>query len=167
MDTRFDSIIATAAARWSVPFDWIKAVIGTEYSFNANAYRYEPRIQDESIGLMQLLTRTAYGLGFAGSIDDLYLPEINIDLGTKLLADLRDRFATTGDDTNDFRRVYSAYNSGRPDLWESSSQVRTNVERALDWLRRVRESIPPGAAAAAGGGVLILVLAAAWLLLRR
>jgi soluble lytic murein transglycosylase-like protein len=121
----FDDLIRQAAAKWNVPEAWINAVIDVESSFQSDAYRAEPQINDASYGLMQLLYGTAQRLGYAGSPDGLYDPATNIDLGSQLLGQLR---ASYGDD---FRRVYSAYNSGKPDLWQTSSQVAANVGRAL------------------------------------
>jgi len=151
MNNDFDPLISASSARWGVPFQWVKAVIGTESNFNPGAYRAEPRIGDASYGLMQLLSETARGLGWSGyDPEELFEPALNIDLGTKLLADLRGRYG------DNFNRVYSAYNSGRPDLWETSSQVRHNVDRALDWLDRVMAEHPEAVAAAAGAGLLVI-----------
>ena len=159
MNDSFDALIADAAARYGLPFSWIKAVVATESNFDPMAQRSEPQINDESIGLMQLLTATARGLGFTGSIDELYDPWINIDLGARLLAQLKSRYGS-------FRRVYSAYNSGNPDRWETSSQVLHNVERAEEWLARVIEEHPE-AAAAAGAGLLVLLALGIWFFLKR
>jgi len=122
----FDEFISQASQAYNVPESWIRAVIETESSWNPNAYRYESKIKDASYGLMQLLGKTAIGLGFKGDVyNGLYDPETNIDLGTRDLAQLR---AIHGDD---FRRVYSAYNSGDPDLWETSAQVAAHVANAV------------------------------------
>jgi soluble lytic murein transglycosylase-like protein len=131
---RYDAIISEASRAFGVPVSWIKAVIGTESSFRERALRNEPAINDRSVGLMQLLTRTARGLGFAGTDEELFDPRTNIFLGTQLLAQLRARYG------DDFRRVYSAYNSGRPDLYTTSVQVQTHVGRAVVWLERFQAS---------------------------
>src|SRR5262245_2413653 len=153
MNNNYDALISASSARYGVPFAWVKAVIGNESNFNPTAYRAEPRLGDASYGLMQLLSETARGLGWSGEdAEELYDPELNIELGTKYLADLRARYG------DDFRRVYSAYNSGRPDLWETSAQVRHNVDRAQGWLEQVITEHPI-AAAAAGGGAILAALA--------
>ena len=159
MNNEFDGLISAASGRYSVPFTWIKAVIGTESNFDPQAYRAEPRINDASYGLMQLLAGTARGLGYSGSINGLYDPATNINLGTKLLADLRGRYGA------DFRRVYSAYNSGSPDRWETSDQVRHNVERAEEWLLSVLEEYP--AAAAGGFGLVVAIGVGLWFYFRK
>ncbi len=122
--------IRAASQRYHVPESWIQAVIEVESAWNPQAYRAEPQIQDASRGLMQILGRTARGLGFTGDPADLFNVEINIDLGTKLLGQLRERYG------DDFRRVYSAYNSGKPDLYKTSSQVAANVARAVEALSK-------------------------------
>jgi soluble lytic murein transglycosylase-like protein len=160
MRNDFDGLISASSARWSVPFAWIKAVIGTESNFDPEAYRADPRIGDASYGLMQLLSRTAAGLGFRGDPAELFDPALNIELGTELLSQLRGSYG------DDFRRVYSAYNSGNPDRWETSSEVARNVNRALDWLSRVSAESPV-AVAASGAGLFFLVLGGIWFLMRR
>jgi soluble lytic murein transglycosylase-like protein len=123
---RYRDYIAAGAWLNDVPEEWIKAVILTESSGNPQAYRYEPKLQDASYGLMQLLYSTAKGLGYQGPAAGLYDPETNIKLGSRLLGQLKQRYGDS------FPRVYSAYNSGRPDLYLSSTQVWNNVQRALN-----------------------------------
>jgi soluble lytic murein transglycosylase-like protein len=143
----YEDLIAQASAFYSVPVEWIQAVIETESSWNPNAYRYEAKIKDASYGLMQVLGKTAVGLGFEGDVNnDLYDPATNIDLGAHDLAQLRKSYG------DDFRRVYSAYNSGKPDLWETSAEVGANVERALANLAKWTSD------SGAGAGVLLVLI---------
>lgn len=140
MNTQYDQIFQDAADRWGIPFEWIKAIAATESSFDSTAIRPEPRINDASYGLMQILTSTARGLGWRGTDPkDLLDPWVNVNLGAKLIAQLKAAYGS-------FERVYSAYNSGKPDRYLTSSEVATNVNRALDWLNRVitdiGESLP-------------------------
>lgn len=148
----FDTEIATSARQYNVPEEWIRAVIETESSWNPNAYRYEERIKDASYGLMQVLGRTAIGLGFEGDVyQDLYNPAVNIDLGTRDLAELIRAYGS------DFRRVYSAYNSGKPDLWQTSQEVAGHVENAV-------ENLAKWSTSTSGSGLLLLLAAlAVWL----
>jgi soluble lytic murein transglycosylase-like protein len=150
----WEAEITAASQRYQVPEEWIRAVIETESSWNPNAYRYEAKIKDASYGLMQVLGKTAVGLGFTGDVyNDLYDPETNINLGTEDLAQLRHSYG------NDFQRVYSAYNSGNPDLWQSSEEVAANVERAVANLAKWTTTEP------AGAGILVLLIAlGVWLL---
>ena len=156
----FDTEIRDAALRYYVPESWIKAVIETESSWNPDAFRAEPRINDASYGLMQLLYRTAKGLGYTGTKDGLYDPATNIDLGTKLLGNLRQRLG------DDFQRVYSAYNSGNPDLWTTSKEVAANVARAVQYLTKwvAAEAATLTASPSSGplAGLIVLVLLWSW-----
>lgn len=131
MKNDFDAIISKYADIHGVPFQWIKAVIATESSFYPKAYRAEPQINDGSYGLMQLLGRTARNLGFTGDASQLFEPDLNIQYGTKLLAQLQRSYG------DDFRRIYSAYNSGKPDLYLTSTQVGSNVDRAMRYLESI------------------------------
>jgi len=147
----YDLIIADQAEASGVPFAWIKAIIGAESDFNPDAYRPEPQINDGSYGLMQLLYKTARGLGYTGQSSGLYDPLINITLGAKLLAQLRRAYG------DNFSRVYSAYNSGKPDLYLTSNAVAAHVNRAKSYLEQVEASITyvypdDGGSAPEGGG---------------
>jgi hypothetical protein len=94
----------------NVPSAIIKGIIGAESAFRADARRGEAHLDDASHGLMQILLSTAQGLGFAGPIDSLYAPAVNLYYGTKLLSGLYARLGNWPD-------AISAYNGGvRPEL---------------------------------------------------
>jgi len=65
-----------------------------ESSGYTDALKEEPQIGDRSRGLMQLLERTAKGLGFPSieSFDRLFDPDVCILYGTKLLTQNLDGF---------------------------------------------------------------------------
>jgi soluble lytic murein transglycosylase-like protein len=153
---QFQTSISTYARQFVVPEAWIKAVILQESSGNPKAYRAEPRINDASYGLMQLLYRTAKGLGYTGAAEGLYDPDLNIQLGTKLLGQLRRQYG------DNFERVYSAYNSGSPDKYLTSSQVADHVGKAVAWLTRVIEAEPLVATSGAIGVLILLILLWHW-----
>jgi soluble lytic murein transglycosylase-like protein len=154
----FDDLIQSAAAVNAVPESWIRATIDVESAWNPDAYRAEPKINDGSYGLMQLLERTARNLGFTGDVAELFDPATNIEWGAKLLGDLRRRYG------DDFRLVYSAYNSGNPNLWQSSPEVAAHVERALIALEKYVvasvETVTGGQTVI--GALVVLVLLWAW-----
>jgi len=113
-ESAFDPIVFANSAKYGVPPWVIKATIGKESSFNPKAYRAEPAIGDASRGLMQILLSTAKDLGLRGDPGDdvlkiggLYEPALNIQLGTKLLAQLRSRYTSSPWDD-----IYAAYNAG-------------------------------------------------------
>lgn len=112
-ENTFNSIIDKEATAQGVPPVLIKAVIGTESSFNPKAFREEKlpdgTIWDTSYGLMQLLFRTAVALGFPDDRSrymELMDPAINIHYGTKLLKQLISRYGFNPKD------IYAAYNAG-------------------------------------------------------
>lgn len=86
-ENEFDPIVDRASARYSVPANIIKGVMAKESSFNPQAYKSEPQINDASRGLMQVLFSTAVWAGFPRSADvnDLYKPDTNIPLGAIVL----------------------------------------------------------------------------------
>ncbi|MGH8652971.1 MAG: lytic transglycosylase domain-containing protein [Gammaproteobacteria bacterium] len=101
----YEIFILSSAKKYSVPSEIIKAIIIQESSGRPGAYREEKKIKDASRGLMQILLGTARQLGFSGPPDDLFSPEINIDLGTKYLAYQFSRYQNWDD-------AFAAYNSG-------------------------------------------------------
>ncbi len=124
----YDDLIAAASQKWSVPDWWIAGVIQAESSWNPNAVNLSD--PGGSRGLMQISGPTAHAYGIS-DLSTLFDPAVNIDVGTHLLSDLRSSYG------DDLRRVYSAYNSGKADLYLTSSEVANNVERVLaagaDW----------------------------------
>jgi soluble lytic murein transglycosylase-like protein len=131
MNNEYDDIIRSSADLHKVPFTWLKAIIGTESSFDPWAMRAEPRINDASRGLGQLLMRTARALGYQGDEEGLFDLATNIDLAARLVAELVNRCGM------DFRRVYSAYNSGGCETYLTSPQVQQHVHNAVAWLNQV------------------------------
>jgi soluble lytic murein transglycosylase-like protein len=135
---------------YNVPEAWIRAVIQVESNWNPNAYN--PNDPGGSRGLMQISGPTAKSYGVT-DLDSLYDPLYNIGIGTRLLDELRQRYG------DDFQAVYSAYNSGSPTLWQTSSQVAGHVENALNALAQFAEDNPAVMqTAAVGGSVLFWVL---------
>lgn len=158
----YDEIVADAAARHDVPAAFIKAIIGAESSYQIPAInRWEPAAGEYAYGPMQILLSTArqFAPGITGP--ELERPYTNIDVGAAFVRDLMNRFGVE----TDFRRIYSAYNSGRPDRWETSDQVRSNVERAIGWLERFTTETIAAAGATVSENPAGLFLAGALLLL--
>lgn len=152
----YDDIIAKYANVYNVPEPWIRAFIQTESSFNPMAYRAEPQINDASYGLMQLLYKTAVGLGFTGAPESLYDPDTNINLGVKLMAQLRARYG------DDIQAVYSAYNSGSGTAYLSNSSVAQHVANMLKNFEAVIASNPVVASTGSFAIVLVAILIWYW-----
>jgi soluble lytic murein transglycosylase-like protein len=108
-----DLIFCSAAKKYGIEKNLLKAMAVVESALNERAYRHEPmfwerylknndawkekdpKIVSSSYGLMQLMFTTAWNLGFRGQAEDLYNPVINVQLGAKLLAQLIDRISAT------------------------------------------------------------------------
>lgn len=119
-------VVSTALT--SFPDEYmLLAIIANESRGNANAERYEKRINDWSFGLCQLLTGTAYGLlkecnlkapaapiPKGGSVDAwrkfLCDPNTNIVLAASYLSRLNHKFKCKGDPI----LLYACYNAGSP-----------------------------------------------------
>ncbi|MCL6459112.1 MAG: lytic transglycosylase domain-containing protein [Gorillibacterium sp.] len=95
--TSYDPIITEASAKYGVDLSLIKAVIDQESSFNPLA-----ESSAGAKGLMQLMDKTADGLGVKDSFD----AEQNINGGTKFLAYLLNKY--DGDEAV----ALAAYNGG-------------------------------------------------------
>ncbi|MCG7383244.1 lytic transglycosylase domain-containing protein [Paenibacillus sp. ACRRY] len=95
--TDFESLIATASAKYNVPESLIKAVIDTESGFNPNVVS-----SAGAKGLMQLMDGTAAGLGVTNAFD----PAQSIDAGTKYLSLQLQRFG------GEVKMALAAYNAG-------------------------------------------------------
>ena len=101
-------IIANAAAKYNVEKALIKAVMRRESAFKPNAVREEPQIGDASIGLMQVLVKTAQWQMNDSNINRqmLFDPAFNVEVGTKYLRYLLNRYS------GDLKKAIAAYNAG-------------------------------------------------------
>ncbi len=104
----FGTLCAASARQYGVPVELIVATIFTESSGKPNARRAEPQINDESVGLMQTLVKTARFATGRKTLtgDDLLDPRTSIDAGTAYIA--LQRSVTQLDPP----KVAAAYNAG-------------------------------------------------------
>lgn len=109
---------AINAVLYAAEYDWLPAelmaFIEIESDFNPRAYRFEPRLNDASYGLMQILYRnTAVGeLLYKGAPGGLYEPETNVRLGVHLLDKNYDYLTQhLGREPEDYEYI-AAYNMG-------------------------------------------------------
>ncbi|MGI9353568.1 MAG: lytic transglycosylase domain-containing protein [Rhizobiaceae bacterium] len=77
---RYHRLIAKHARANGVPIKLAMAVVQVESNYRANA-----RGRAGEIGLMQLMPRTARGIGYRGKLKNLYKPDTNIRYGMKYL----------------------------------------------------------------------------------
>lgn len=106
-----DPIVNEMAAKYGIEPAWVKAHIKAESNWDVNASRFEAHKKDASWGLMQLLLATAREvLGNKElTTTQLIQPRVNIEAGTKFLAQLWKRFGN-------MRDAIAAYNAGSPRL---------------------------------------------------
>ena len=104
----YGALCAETAKRYGVPAELIVATIATESGGNPNSRRAEPKINDESIGLMQTLVTTARSATGRATLsgDDLLDPRTSIEAGTAYIASQR------GSTHFDPPLVAAAYNAG-------------------------------------------------------
>ncbi len=130
----YDDIISKWAYLYDVPIPWIQAVIQKESSWNPNAYN--PNDPTGAYGLMQVLYRTATGLGYSGDPTGLLDPDTNIMYGTKLIAQIRQK---VGDDV---QAMYSMYNSGSSTAYLTPGMVADHVRQFMTDLESVITNNP-------------------------
>lgn len=83
------------------------AIADIESSFNPKAIRLEKHLETASVGLFQILHKTAQiQFSFKGSIEDLKKPIINITMGIKYLAKCQQDFGL------DFQGLACCYQAG-------------------------------------------------------
>lgn len=106
---RYGYLIRHSAAEYDIDPNLIFATIMVESSGNTFAVRQEPRINDASYGLGQLLYNTARGIGYRGTSEGLFDPAVNIDLIAKYHKRNFDHYK----DLNSMQ-LTTAYNTGSP-----------------------------------------------------
>ena len=92
-----DEIISAVSKKYNVDENFIRAIIKQESGFNPNATS-----KKGAMGLMQLMPKTAKGLGVA----DAYNPEQNVEGGVKYIKSLIDKY------DGDKKIALAAYNAG-------------------------------------------------------
>lgn len=106
-----DPIIDEMGRKYNIEPALIRGVIKQESNWDVNASRYEAHKSDASWGLMQLMLDTARKvLGIPNlTTTQLINPRVNIEAGTKLLAENWVRWGNLSD-------AVAAYNAGSPRL---------------------------------------------------
>lgn len=141
-ENAYDDIVNQWASRYQVPAWVVKATIGKESAFNSRAYNAtDPGTG--SRGLMQMEEPTARELGLRGTVGDdnartggLYEPGLSIQLGTKYLSQLADRYPGEPWDA-----IYSAYNVGHLATLDNGSYVD---QSAVDEWSQIADHFQPG-----------------------
>lgn len=102
-----DKLIVQISSKHGVDPALTKAIMATESSFDVNARRAEPKIKDASIGLMQVLMKTARWMLNRPQLSESELvnPVVNIEAGVKYIKYQMGRYS-------DIKDVIAAYNAG-------------------------------------------------------
>lgn len=137
-------IVKSISSLYSVPVTLILAHIKQESSFNPNAYRSEPAINDASIGLMQVLVRTAQGIDPSATKELLYNPTYNIKIGTSYIAQNLAKYGNIKDAIAAYNAGYPRKNSqgiyvnskGVPNVQEYVDKVYNNYLMYNEWLNK-------------------------------
>lgn len=103
----FNREILAASQAAGVPVSVIKGFVGLESAFRPDAYREEKAIKDASYGLMQILYKTAQGVGYKGEPRGLLDPATSLLYGAKFLRGLLQRYPNVLD-------AIASYNMGHP-----------------------------------------------------
>lgn len=106
---RYGPLIHKSARTYDLDPNLIFATIMIESGGDTNAIRNEPRINDASYGLGQILYGTARGIGFRGQPSELFDPETNIDLIGKYHRRNLDHYKNLTP-----QELTTAYNTGSP-----------------------------------------------------
>jgi hypothetical protein len=135
--TLYRKNIEFAAAQHGVDPDLLEALVVTESSGHADAFRFEPKFYERylkdkeqwagkiprrissSYGLVQCMYPTALQYGFSQTAEPemLFLPDLNLDLGAKILAALLKRF------NNSVEKALQAYNAGPGNIGSPAAKV--------------------------------------------
>lgn len=107
--SRYGHLIRQAAQEYDLDPNLIFATIMVESGGDTYAIRHEPRINDASYGLGQILYGTAKGIGYRGKPEGLYDPQTNIYLIAKYHRRNFDRYTEL-----DALELTTAYNTGSP-----------------------------------------------------
>ncbi len=106
---RYGYLIRKSASDYDLDPNLIFATIMVESGGNTYAIRQEPRINDASYGLGQLLYSTARGIGYRGKPEGLFDPAVNIDLIARYHKRNFDRYKELSSS-----QLTVAYNTGSP-----------------------------------------------------
>lgn len=125
----YDTIIDKTAKKYNIDPDFIRAIIAQESAFKPDATRPEPQINDASMGLGQILKRTAAGhpINWKGDMSEVYKPDVNIDMIGKLIQYWQGR--TDGS----LEAIASAYNGGYRPQYGFGAPAPADVRICVRW----------------------------------
>lgn len=129
----FDGHINIAAQKYGVEPALIRAHIKAESNWDPSASRYEAHLNDSSLGLMQVLLRTAREQLKNQSLtaEQLLDPIVNIDVGTKYIAYQLSRY------NGNVLDAIAAYNAGSARKTASGNYVnQAYVDKVYNYYKQ-------------------------------
>lgn len=117
----YDPHIKTAADKYRIPVELLRAVMAVESNYNARAVS-----EKGAVGLMQLMPRTAQDM----YVGDIWDPAQNIDGGARYLRTLANQYQ------GDVVKTLAAYNAG-PDAVRRAGGAVPNIPETREYVRRV------------------------------
>ena len=117
----YDPHIRTAADKYRIPVDLLRAVMAVESNYNPRALS-----EKGAIGLMQLMPRTAEDM----YVGDVWDPAQNIDGGARYLRQLANQYQ------GDVVKTLAAYNAGPEAVRRAGGSV-PNIPETREYVRRV------------------------------
>jgi hypothetical protein len=130
---RYGPLIEQASNKYQVDPNLILATILVESGGDTNAIRQEPQINDASYGLGQILYGTARGIGHTGTPNDLFDPEINIELIARYH---RRNMDVYGPELTP-QQLTTAYNAGSP----YNTPYYGHIQKFEHWYQQARQVI--------------------------
>ncbi|MGB0850320.1 MAG: lytic transglycosylase domain-containing protein [Bacteroidia bacterium] len=129
--------VMVSAKKYSVEPALIMAHMKRESDFRPQAVREEPQINDASIGLMQVLVKTARWIMNDSTItrDQLFNIRFNVDVGTRYIAKNMKRY------NNDYHKAIAAYNAGSARYKKGTSTFinQPYVDFVYGWYLRYKD----------------------------
>jgi soluble lytic murein transglycosylase-like protein len=117
----YDPHIKTAAEKYRIPVELLRAVMAVESNYDARAVS-----EKGAVGLMQLMPRTAQDM----YVGDIWDPAQNIDGGARYLRTLANQYQ------GDVVKTLAAYNAG-PDAVRRAGGAVPNIPETKEYVRRV------------------------------
>ena len=117
----YDPHIKTAAEKYRLPVELLRAVMAVESNYNARAVS-----EKGAVGLMQLMPRTAQDM----YVGDIWDPAQNIEGGARYLRYLANQYQ------GDVVKTLAAYNAG-PDAVKRAGGAVPNIPETKEYVRRV------------------------------
>ena len=142
-EKKYLPLVQQVSKEFNVPAALILGHAKQESNFDPKAYRAEPKINDASYGLMQVLLKTAKSIEPNATPDRLYDPLYSLRIGTAYIGQNLKKFGNVPD-------AVAAYNSGvaKKDTYgryvsNSGTNVQPYVDKVIrnynmydDWLNK-------------------------------